>query len=241
MASKPKQIDLAAFLSILDSTNGRDKVSKIIQYGAKVLAAHLVNNPANKPFADQLSKLDKATGSARKLWRLGKHVPFLLKAKDVVVKGSFGPNEFLSLGQNLGMMNYFLFDNIGTCIHTYRLPGLIFYMCLVWLARVGFLVGLDDQKFAKYSFLGWFAGLVCAIVTDLLALAKYLTAQNQSQSPEWHQQQRIKFALNFIKNFGDLCVAMSGAKLATFSEIFIGIAGSASGWIGLYEAWPAAK
>jgi len=113
MSIKQKHLDLASFLQLLETTNGRDKASKLLQYGSKLWAAYLVSVGSRKELIAQFQKLDRATASARKLFRLAKWIPFLLKARDALLRGQLSIGEILNLGQALGMAVYFFFDNIG--------------------------------------------------------------------------------------------------------------------------------
>jgi hypothetical protein len=102
----------------------------------------------------------------------------------------------------------------------------------------------DEQFWVKWSFWGWLMALVCALSSDVLDLGRYLQKSQaiQASTPQQElvalSQQRKKLALNFAKNISDLCIALTGTKLYTFGDGWLGVCGVVASLVGFYELWP---
>lgn len=227
MATKQRHLDLASFLTFLESTQGRDKFSKLLQYTSKFAAWYLLSyQPEEKDLAGRFGKLEKGTASARKLFRLLRPVAFAKKVLDLASKGSqMTVTEGLQLGTAAGYGNYFFADHF------------------VWLIRLGVIKG-DEQYYAKWSAYGWLIALLFAITADILDVFRYMAKSQQvtqnSSAQELTQlkQHRQKLILNFTKNIGDFCVSLSSTKLKTFPDWWLSICGIAASLVGFYELWP---
>jgi peroxin-11B len=151
---KKKVFNVDSFLKTLESTNGRDKLGKLIQYVARLSAWYLSRyNPSDKASIAQATGVQKGVASARKLTRLLKWWPLLIKLWDAIVKKGFNQSlvEHLRNISSFGMANYFFWDNMS------------------WAVGVGLIKG-DNAKFSKWSMYGWFFGLVFAVIIDTLDL-----------------------------------------------------------------------
>lgn len=237
---KQKVLNVDSFLKTLDSTNGRDKLGKLIQYAARFSAWYLAKyNPSDKASIAKATSVQKGVASARKLTRLLKWWPLLMKLQDAILKKGLNHslNEVLRHLSSFGLANYFFWDNMN------------------WAIGVGLMKG-DAAKYGKWSMYGWFFGLAFAIIADTLALFKAIkdhqkasssssapgTASTASSSPcntcILPADQCKKFALLYAKNFSDLCVSAKGIQLADFSEGWLGICGMVASLVGFYELWP---
>lgn len=227
MSAKARHLDLTSFLGLLESTQGRDKFSKLLQYVSKLTAWYLLSyQPEQKDLAGRLGKLEKGTANARKLFRLFRPISFAKKVLDLASKGpQMTVTEALQLGQAAGYGNYFFADHF------------------IWLIRLGVIKG-DENYYSKWSSYGWLIALVFALTSDLLDLLKYLnkaqtiTSATTQQEIVQLKQQRQKLTLNFTKNVGDLCVSLSSTKLTTFPDWWLGLCGIAASLVGFYELWP---
>jgi peroxin-11B len=226
MAAKSRHLDLPSLLHLLDTTNGRDKFAKLMQYGSRLVAWYLVNYvPTQKETAGQLTKLEKGTANARKLFRLLRPLAFGMKALETLSKPKITVTDLLSSSSAVGFANYFFADHF------------------VWFIRIGFLKG-DEQFWVKWSFWGWLMALVFALSNDVLELIRHIqkTQAIQASTPQTEvvavEAQRKKLALNFTKNIADLIIALTGTKLATFGDATLGVCGVVAASVGTYEAWP---
>lgn len=226
--SKVRVLDAASFLKTLDSTNGRDKLGKLIQYTARLSAWYLSKiNPEDKSAIVKVTGVQKGVATARKLTRLLKWWPLLIKLWDLISNPkkliSLSVPEHLRSVANLGMANYFLWDNISYAINLGLYKG-------------------DNVKISKWSMYGWFLGLVFTILADTYELLPHIKATISASTPSNTETQPKtnwnKALLNYSKNLSDLCISAKGTNLVDFSEGFLGVCGIVASLVGFYELWP---
>lgn len=227
---KKKVLDVQSFLKTLESTNGRDKLGKLIQYTARLSAWYLKTyNPSDKEGIAKATSVQKGVASARKLTRLLKWWPLLLKLQEAFMKKGLNQplSDLLRHLSSFGFANYFFWDGA------------------TWAIGIGLAKG-DNAKFAKWAFYGWFVALTCAILADVVDVIKALSAKNKTVEGEAPSCLGLPPALckrvlvNFSKNATDWCVAASGAQVVTgFSEGWLGLCGIIASLVGFYELWPA--
>lgn len=232
---KKKVLNVDSFLKTLESTNGRDKLGKLLQYAARFCAWYLAKyNPQDKASIAKAVGVQKGIASARKLTRLLKWWGMILKIQEAFAKKGLNHSvtEILRHLSTFGLANYFFWDNLN------------------WAISLGLIKG-DAAKYGKWSMYGWFAGLVFAIMADTIALVKavkdHQKTKSDSSSPTASSGSCCgllapavaqKFALTYAKNIGDLCVATKGIQLYEFSEGWLGICGMVASLVGFHELWP---
>lgn len=80
------RVDLASFAKLLDNNNGRDKLSKLIQYSARFSKWYLGQFRAeDKESLQRAVNLEKGTANARKLVRLFRSLTYLQKIHQILV------------------------------------------------------------------------------------------------------------------------------------------------------------
>lgn len=217
-----KSLTLTSFLKVLESTNGRDKFGKLIQYAARFLAWYYSSYQLNDDLAKRSLSFQKNVALARKLTRLLKWVPLIMKIDSFLesnfLKSKTVVADTIANLSSLGYANYFFWDGI------------------VWLEKVGALK-MDTSKFSKYAFYGWFFGIAFALLGDSLKLISYFNSQDKYNKDEKKEMNK-KFALNYAKNIGDFCIACTGCDFYKFNEGFLGICGVVAALVGFHELWP---
>jgi peroxin-11B len=240
---KTKVLNVDSFLKTLESTNGRDKLGKLIQYVARLSAWYLAKyNPKDKEAIATATGVQKGVASARKLTRLLKWWPLLIKLFDSFSKKGINQSvgDLLRHGSSFGFANYFFWDGA------------------TWAIGVGLIKG-DTAKYGKYSMYGWFAALALAIIADTLDLIKIvhpsMCSSNKNKAQKEGETSTAaaapqakpidctavckKYALNYAKNVSDLCIAAKGIQIAEFSEGWLGVCGIVAALVGFYDLWPA--
>lgn len=177
------------FLSLLNSTTGRDKATKALQYGSKIIAYLIMKNISQvKDSKEQVSnlqnllirveKFDEAVAIARKVtrfWRPLQGYLALLRFIQQWVKTNQMPSllQFIAILQKLCMANYLLFDH------------------LVWAAKVRVLPSRDLeevghpfvvqnlQTFSKVSTMSWMFGCLCEFFVESSALMNQFNQEMQ--------------------------------------------------------------
>jgi len=241
---KKKVLNVDSFLKTLESTNGRDKLGKLIQYVARFSAWYLAKyNPKDKESIAMATGVQKGVASARKLTRLLKWWPLLIKVYDACMKKGLNQPivELVRHLSALGFANYFFWDGAG------------------WAIGVGLMKG-DSAKYSKWSMYGWFAALVFAMIADALDILKIVKQKQVEAKPAAGSETSApaassslsctvcapccnpvvkKYILNYAKNISDCCIAAKGIQIADFSEGWLGICGIVAALVGFYELWPA--
>jgi len=242
-------------VKVLSSTNGRDKVSKLIQYASRTLGFYLSKSESTKDLSNRFNNLFKGTASARKLTRLFKSLEFLNNMTTFITKnqlfshffeGKFDLETIYNGIRNkdvevLNLLSQFFF-------------ALYFYFDhFVWFINIGFLKRNDVNDFKKKSMKYWFYGLLLAVISDVLVYVR-LTKSNEMilnigrNDPKKKEEMRenikkkYNIILNFVRNLGDICVSSHGAEMVNvLDDGLLGICGSIASVIGFYQAWPEKK
>jgi len=177
-------------IKFLNSTDGRDKVAKFIQYGSRYANHRLQINKARSGWVSVFPKAETAASSGRKLFRLGKSINFLARILKNNEKNA--TLRRISIAGDLGLVWYFIFDNISFLsslgVFRYQPPT---------VTRIGALLLFPSQlhlfpsQLHTFSWrfigaLGWFVSLVCAIALDsrqmlLERIAQSRLAERQNQ------------------------------------------------------------
>nr|ODN88309.1 hypothetical protein L203_02919 [Cryptococcus depauperatus CBS 7841] len=148
---------LSQSLAILATTVGRDKVTRLIQYLARLIAWSLLRR-GNVEEAARWDGLKGGLANGRKVMRLFRPAEFLQSAMNLAQR-PIGPGKvahFAQIGRQIGYAGF----------HTNDM--------LVWLAQVRFLK-LDKAMAAKYQRLMykfWFAGIMCSLISSSASLIR---------------------------------------------------------------------
>lgn len=149
------------WIQLWNQTEGRDKISKCIQYGSRFLAWYLNKKSEWIP---KLQGLQAVTGDSRKIFRLGKFINEYAKIRQTVRGLSLSPknkfnsddmnkliNDSLLILSRTGFMIYWIYDGLNI------------------LSKIKFLKG-DTKKLIKRAALAWFIGLIAALALELRKL-----------------------------------------------------------------------
>ncbi|KAF2072737.1 hypothetical protein CYY_005953 [Polysphondylium violaceum] len=230
---------LESFIKLLAQTSGKDKLAKILQYGAKLFGYIVLKRAPKSEWVNILKKLETTSGSARKVWRLGNTLGEQQKIMALVKNGNpFAFLNILALIRQSGMYFYWIFDH------------------LMLSTNIGF-TKLDTVKLGYYSSVSWFFGLLCSIIIDLNSLSNVLkkektlkssllntnnstSEENKSITDQYKEvlKKKDEIYLNCVKNGADLLIASTLLKFSKFSQGTVGGAGIVSALIGGYQMWP---
>jgi hypothetical protein len=256
------------FLKLLNDTTGRDKVTKALQYGSKIIAYIIMRNLTQvKDQKEQISnlqslltrveKFDEAVAIARKVTRFWKPLQgylALLRFIQQWVNTNKTPAflQFIGILQKLCMANYLLFDHF------------------VWAAKMRVLPSRDVdqaehplvvqnlQTFSKVSTMSWMFGCLLEFFMESSALMNQfnqelqLTKRLSDEITKGKQEEVDKIKqelkqLNATKRTKmihlvsvgcDLGVSSALAKYWEPSKGVLGLLGTIAALIGVWENWP---
>jgi len=257
--SKPAapQTDVVAQTSkFLNDLNGRDKLSKLIQYGSRFIAyQYLSANPKDETGL-KWQGLFALTRDSRKLTRLFKTVNELNTLqgffKPEASKDPFG--QAVNIVGRVGWGAYWFWDN------------------LVYLNKAKFYTNPNKIDLAYNGALGWTIGLLCSIILNARELAlsfdseasllnklrstnSKLTGDSLKDKDAQEEvaklrkdidglvNKRTKTALTLLGNIADFAVAANAIQLwektlgYKLNDGVLGFLGSFSATIGLYYRW----
>ncbi|EGG14234.1 transmembrane protein [Cavenderia fasciculata] len=212
-------------VKLFAQTSGKDKLAKILQYGAK-LFGYIALRQKNKHWMEVMKKLETSSGSARKVWRLGNTMQEQQKILQMLRQGNC--HQFLNmlaLIRQLGMYFYWVFDN------------------LIWSTNIGF-TKLDTARLGWYSSISWLFGLVSSIIIDMNALSVTLRKEKQliKDGVDINSDQYVavlkkkhELYLNCFKNGADSVIAANLLKIYQTNQGTVGTCGLISAFIGAYQ------
>eukprot|EP01080_Neovahlkampfia_damariscottae_P006433 gene6433-10441_t len=255
------QID--RFNKLLSSTKGRDKFSKLMQYGSKILQQHYVNQieyASDDSKQDYVSLLQKATAfdggiaTARKVMRFFNFLIGYIAFFKFLGSKKQNLDSIIDMTSKLGYSNYFLLDSFGwfaklkifTTTPLENVDSFSFY---------GIANSNHSVTYGTYAAKSWLIGIIFGLVFQIRKLMKSLSEelklleQKHKLSDSSLSIQEVNATLNvlykermvcyrtMISLFCDLFPALNNAKYAEFSKGTLGLLGSIAALIGVYECW----
>eukprot|EP00743_Colponemidia_sp_Colp-15_P003585 GILK01003867.1.p1 GENE.GILK01003867.1~~GILK01003867.1.p1 ORF type:complete len:267 (+),score=40.56 GILK01003867.1:43-801(+) len=237
MTPKQKADFVTQLIKFWNNYEGRDKFSKVLQYGSRFIAWYLLTS--NPDMSKRFSGLMVGMRDARKLFRLFKSVNEYQKVMMTAMGKGDSFTKTMTIISRLGFLQYWIFDN------------------LVILCNTKFLKQSPAQ-YTKLGSLGWFIGLVSAIILECVNLADSFDRESRlvkSQGTKTAEEVQLELKairdartgtyLNIIKNLGDTITASNGIELPKmlvgkqFNEGLVGLGGLTSALITCYQLWPA--
>lgn len=207
---------LDVFVSLCNTTDGRDKIYKTFAGLTKALGAI-----PTAPNAKAMAKVSKAIGDGRSLMRMGKFTSNIVKINaysDKVAK--LTPTQMVEIARILGDFGYVVGDNI------------------TYLAKYG-VISVNGAVATKYGKIAQFWGFVCALVLDILKLSKAFGAKHKDAKSAAAFKTAV---LNLIKDTADTLAVLAAVGYAkrfgySPSGVFVGGCSFVSGSIATYANW----
>jgi len=256
---------LDSLVKVLGNTNGRDKVSKLIQYTSRSLTFYLSKDESLKDWSTRFNGLFKGAASARKLTRLFKSLEFVNNFANFIINNQLterifeGKFDFEALLEGIRKRDI----EVLNLVAQFFLALYFFFDHFVWFISIGFMKG-DVNMYKKKSMKYWFIGLLLSVISDVIVFVRLSKRNSQIESEikesdrnrnieaeikdnekklDGERKNNIKrkfvLVLNCIRNLGDMGVSSHGSEMAQFlDEGLLGICGSLSAIIGFYQAWP---
>ena len=232
------------FQTLTNSGLGRDKATKILQYGCKIIEA-IIDQSANpsdhKDFILRLQRTSAGLATARRVMRFWK--PFqgyvallqfiegLIGGKKQTVVGIF------DLVSKLCMAHYFLMDHLTWASREKVLSDMP--LELAQKSQSFFATTFNNNKNADYSRASnnfWLYGVIFSIIAHVLRYSEYLSKEKKEIDfvNDVAQQKMLR---TFIALLCDLGTAgILSYKLDYKGSL--GFFGVASSVISIYDSWP---
>ncbi|WWC89385.1 uncharacterized protein L201_004308 [Kwoniella dendrophila CBS 6074] len=148
-------------LAVLATTNGREKVYRLFQYLARLIAWSLLRR-GNVEAAARWEGLKNGLTTARKVMRLFRPAEFLQSAMNLSQKpitnlrASAQLAQLAQIGRQLGYAGYFTSDSV------------------FWLGQIRFLK-LDKfqlQRYQRLAFKFWLSGIILSLISSSASIMK---------------------------------------------------------------------
>ncbi|VEU23565.1 DEKNAAC104588 [Brettanomyces naardenensis] len=229
---------LTKLLAFLDTTAGREKLLRTVQYLVRFLAYNLKDDPVQYLFYKNLQQI---FGLSRKPLRFLKFLQnwksLLIDLNDQLKDSQLRTFEGI---KQFGFGVYFVLDAIQ------------------WFKLLGFFKGRKQSKLVAkadvYGYRFWLLALTGALLHNLRQLQisssrrKELQKQSLVSSETGHpidyptlmQQEDIKISTtsrDLIKNALDSVIALNGCHIITASEGVVGASGLVTSLMGLRDLW----
>ncbi|KAI0554032.1 peroxisomal biogenesis factor 11 [Xylaria curta] len=220
------------YLKFVATTVGRDKVLRLMQYFARFYAWYLLRTNATRAEIAPYEGIKKSFGQARKLLRVGKNVEHLKAAAvafDSLTAAKSGDPvlKYAALGRQLGYAGYLTADmlTVPTTMGIKKWEG---------ATRAG-----------REAYRFWAVGLACSVVAQTYTL--YQLRQREAKVDKKEGEgvveakkiaiERYASQLQLLSDLCDLTVPTSALGWTKFDDGFVGLAGTVSSLIGIYNQW----
>eukprot|EP00042_Codosiga_hollandica_P047502 m.516063 g.516063 ORF g.516063 m.516063 type:complete len:233 (-) comp57470_c0_seq1:1245-1943(-) len=210
------------FVDVLKLTNGRDKLMRIIQYGARFFG----NSPRFQTLAAQLpfKALEANISAARKLFRLFRTIDFALLALNSL-KEVDPILRVIKVVDNLSKAFRMLLDNLH------------------WAVKIGLLKG-NEPLLNWYMMVFWFLGLLLGtvqstyVLSNLMKKEKLLRRQHDLAGAEALRVRQARAVLDIARDTLDMPTPLHSLQvIAPHTTSTVGLCGALASIIAFHQVW----
>ncbi|CAH0476595.1 unnamed protein product [Peronospora belbahrii] len=234
-----------AFMKLAFCLEGRDKLSKILQYGSRGLAFYILSADPKSDVGQRLHALYKIMQQSRKAFRLGKSLVYYKKLQMLSNNKNLTEGQrYLHFVQNVAMLGYFITDNIAFAtkakVLRFDADKLVSRGGMMWFCAnlAGFFNAMDNLNADVEK-----EKCVRTILASEEDIMRVETLQHQLETL---RSDRCKKLLAVLKVTCDLIVSSntSGVRLSEritgtkLHDGVIGLVGCMSAAVVLYNTWP---
>jgi len=217
-------------LKFLETTSGRDKIARLLQYGSRFFSWYLLNYTKEySGYSKNFSALETQSSLARKLFRLAKS----LQTFQAAWKSFTGENDLVlaatTVIQNIGLGLWLLYDHV------------------IWANKIGFWKNPNIDAlvpiYQRRSNIFWLIAMVAGIVKSAYLLQQTQQLANNTSKAETLdslRKRQFEYLLELFRNIFDVPIPLTALNQQVGKTIPVGIVGlfgSVSSIIGLYQVW----
>ncbi|TAQ83355.1 hypothetical protein B7494_g8321, partial [Chlorociboria aeruginascens] len=237
---------VAHYLKFVSTTVGRDKLLRTLQYFSRFYAWYLFRTNGTPTEIAPFEAIKKQFSLARKLLRVGKNVEHFKAAAIAADSKSLDPVlRYCAVGRQLGYAGYLSFDAI------------------TYLDAAGIRKSEATKRLQQEAYRCWMIGLLFSAVAGSYSwwslrqqaaridkkegegvvaskrIEKYCHPFLSHPGSLAHMtpRERAAVTLQLISDLCDLTVPTSALGIASFDDGFVGLAGTVSSLIGVYNQW----
>ncbi|CCH42675.1 Peroxisomal membrane protein 11B [Wickerhamomyces ciferrii] len=215
---------LKKLIKYLDTTAGREKSFRLVQYLVRFLAFHAATRGSS-----ELAKLFKALQGHAAFIRKGlrflkplNHVQDAAKAFDNKLSDSIIRSTVVL--KNLAYVGYLSLDSIA------------------WFKLAGLVSNKTFPKAPKYANWFWFVGLVAGLVNDLRKISVTSSKlqsldEKDSEKSKAIELENYKATKRLVWDSFDFFIVLNNLKFLNYDEGAVGLAGTITSIFGVQDTW----
>ncbi|KAI0839872.1 peroxisomal biogenesis factor 11 [Hypoxylon sp. FL0890] len=218
------------YLKFVATTVGRDKLLRTLQYFSRFYAWYLLRTNGTPAEIAPYEAIKKQFGLARKLLRFGKNVEHFKAAALAADSKASLPDPVLryaTVGRQLGYAGYLTMDaaTLADALGVKRWEG--------------------AKRAQREAYRFWALGLLCSVVAQMYTLYRLREREAKVDKKEGEgvvESKRIALErsaskLQLLSDLCDLTVPTSALGWIGFDDGIVGLAGTVSSLIGVYNQW----
>ncbi|CAJ2505247.1 Uu.00g126410.m01.CDS01 [Anthostomella pinea] len=224
---------VAHYLKFVATTVGRDKLLRTLQYFARFYAWYLLRTNGTRAEIAPFDAIKKQFGAARKLLRAGKNVEHFkaaavaMDSKSSAASGMDPVLRYAAVGRQLGYAGYLTLDLMA-------LPD-----------ALGVRKWEGAKTVGREAYRCWAVGLACSVVAQSYTLLRLREREARVDRKEGEgvveskriAKERTTSQLQLLSDLCDLTIPTSALGWVGFDDGFVGLAGTTSSLIGVYNQW----
>ncbi|KAK9473427.1 peroxisomal biogenesis factor 11 [Dipodascopsis tothii] len=221
---------LGQLLKFFDSTVGRDKLMRMVQYWARFYAFHLARSGKGKPAVDKWRSVMAQFALARKMLRVGKPLQHLRAAAKAYDAQTVDP--VVRYSAILRQLSYACYLSVDSLLLAHAL-------------RVVTLKNPQQASRAYYKF--WLAGIVSSVVGGTYRLyglsrreaSLHAQAEKDLGAIKKIRAEKTAGTHQLVLDVLDSSIPLSGLQYAGLDDGTVGVCGFVSSAIGAAAQWKA--
>ncbi|KAI9257245.1 peroxisomal biogenesis factor 11 [Phascolomyces articulosus] len=216
----------------LQTTVGREKLLRFVQYFSRFYAFYLLRNGAPKEAIQRWADLKTHIGNGRKFFRLFKQFEF----GQAGVKALSIQDEVLRVTGALKQLGMFLYYSTEA---------------VVLANAVNFYKVKNVKNFQQLGFKFWLAALVMSVVSTLhkfrnlsiraAQLEKTFKSEKSTEQVQAEAKVLVKekkgLQKQLLQDVVDMIIPSAGLSLLPFDEGIVGLAGMTTSWLAMTSQW----
>ncbi|KAK5987756.1 Peroxisomal membrane PMP30A-like protein [Cladobotryum mycophilum] len=219
---------VAHYLRFVATTVGRDKLLRTLQYFARFYAWYLLRTNGTPSQMAPWNAIKKQFGLTRKLLRFGKNIEHVKAAASAAdSKALDSVLRYTAIGRQIGYAGYLSFDALtvpdAAGIHKWE----------------------GAKNIQRHASRFWAMGLIFSIVSQTYTLHQLKQREAKIDRKDGEgvveskriTKERAASQLQLISDLADLTVPASALGWVNFDDGVVGLAGTLSSVLGVYNQW----
>jgi len=216
------------YLKFLATTIGRDKLLRTLQYFSRFYAWYLFRTNRPNSAVAPFDAIKKQFGLSRKLLRVGKFVEHFKAAAVAADSKSLDPVlKYCAVGRQLGYGMYLGLDT------------------LTYLDAAGIRPSDSAKRLQREAYKAWFLGILFNAAAGIYTLYQIRKRTQSIDKKEGEgvvaakelERERTAAHLQLISDVCDLTVPSSALGYANLDDGIVGLAGTVSSLLGVWNVW----